>query len=84
MMGGEIHYKNLSNSLFVVKITNGKYAVFESFDLNDFRLQDKVAGKFDSRGSIEVLNATSQKKITVIIKDTDLGEVTAIHMVDSY
>lgn len=80
MKQGVIYYRNFSSALFVVEMNDDTFTVFESFDINDFSIGDMISGELSKIGSVNVLNATTQKSTTVTVRKVGCTLTLAMNM----
>jgi hypothetical protein len=73
MKKGVIYNVNIQNALFIVKIDENSYTIFETNHIESFRLKDVVSGHLDQTGIYELLNATQQRYQFVLIQHTGLS-----------
>ena len=81
MKQGIVHHYNLQKGLYVIKISEESYTVFESYDIQAFKIGDHVFGDFSKCGLLDVLNARSLSWSKVIVQSVDCDEVLAMDKV---
>lgn len=74
-----VHYRNLQRGLYVAKITQESFAVFESYDIAAFKVGDAIFGNFSKCGILDVLNASTLSWSKVIVQNTGCDESLAIN-----
>ena len=79
MKFGLIHYRNISKGMFVTKLDDHSFTVFESFNVNEFNVGDMVSGQLDKCGFFNVLNASTQKSQLVLIQSVGCTESEAMN-----
>lgn len=73
-----VHYRNLQRGLYVVKLTHENFAVFESYDIQAFKVGDAVFGDFSKCGLLDVLNASTLSWSKVIVQNVGCDETLAL------
>ena len=68
--------------MFVVKLDDNTFTVFESFNVNEFNAGDMISGQLDKCGFFNVLNATTQKTQLVLIQSVGCTESQAMNKVN--
>jgi hypothetical protein len=83
MRFGIIHYRNIRNSTFVIKLDDNSFSVFEGFNLNEFNVGDMISGQLDKCGFFNILNATTQKTQLIHIQNIGCTETSAMEKSNS-
>jgi hypothetical protein len=78
MKNGIIHYRNTSKCLYVIKLDNGDYTVFECVGNREFSIGHVVTGDLDTFGLKDIKNITTNKWVYVLIQNVGLSETVAI------
>ena len=78
MKNGIIHYRNTNKSLYVIKLDNGDYTVFECVGPREFSVGHVVTGDLDTFGLRDIKNITTNKWVYVLIQNVKLNETAAI------
>jgi hypothetical protein len=73
-----IHYRNFSLGLYVAKLEDNTYTVFESHVITEAKPGDILYGKFELTGITTILEHNSQKWIPITIQETGCNESNAI------
>jgi hypothetical protein len=81
MTQGIVHHYNLQKGLYVIKISEESFIVFESYDVQAFKIGDHVFGNFSKCGILDVLNARSLSWSKVDVQVVSCNEALAIHKV---
>jgi hypothetical protein len=78
MKNGIIHHRNISKSLYVIKLDDGEYSVFECVGNREFSIGHIVTGDLDIFGLKDIKNITTNKWVYVLIQSVKLDETTAM------
>jgi len=84
MEHGVVYHRNIIKSLFVVKVNEEKFSIFEAQDLASFDVGDQLYGPFCELGQQQILHSASLKwhkiKVHEVSNDphTALGKVNFI------
>jgi hypothetical protein len=78
MKNGIIHYRNTNKSLYVIKLDDGDYTVFECVGAREFSIGHIVTGDLNNFGLRDIKNITTNKWVYVLIQSVNLNETAAI------
>jgi hypothetical protein len=82
MKRGVIYHRNLISAMFVVEMDGGGYSVFECFNINSFSVGDQISGALYQPGTAIILNGSTLKTDSVIIRKVNLSLTDAMDYAD--